>query len=289
MATGRKLWSLALASCVLIGSGCTLYQPRPVTFNVRDGDTGQPVSGAHVRAHYVAFLDFGLVFATIGPQEGLTDGDGNLTLIVDPSKYSFNLRVTADGFPEDSYIGKRIFDGAPRWGKLIPGPWYRPSYDYQIRLYRGPRPTADVTVPDGYRGVVLVRFVTSDHPSDLAGQRTFSYSASPRGVVRINDGGVFEAIGSFSDVQVHYPGGPALPTCVSNSHRSPPGAPADDAIALRFITVDWKQHTWLYMLGTAAEAEAVERTVWPDKNHFDQAAFDRILQSHEAPGNAPRP
>jgi len=65
---------------------------------------------------------------------------------------------------------------------------------------------------------------------------------------------------------------------VPNRHRPiPPSAPSDDAIALRFITPVWKQHIWLYVLGTAAEAEKVERMVWPDRDHFDQAAFDQII------------
>jgi hypothetical protein len=289
MATGRSLQSAALAALVLVGSGCTLYQPRPVTFRVRDGDTGQPIAGARVEAQYWAMLDFGVWFASVGPRDGVTDRDGNLTLVIDPRKWSFHLRVTADGYPEDGDLVPATY-GSPRWDRLMPGPWYSPWDEYQVRLYRGPKPTADVTVPDGYRGAVLVRFAPGGEPPALAGQRAFAYPASPRGVAEIRDGGFFEAVGSYAAIRARYAGRPAFPTYVPGRHGpAPPGAPEGHAVALRFVTPVWEQHTWLYVLGTAAEAEEVERAVWPDPNHFDQAAFDRIVEAHGPPATAPRP
>ena len=41
-----------LAALAVMGTGCSLYQPRPVTFKVRDGDTGLPIAGAQVEANY---------------------------------------------------------------------------------------------------------------------------------------------------------------------------------------------------------------------------------------------
>ena len=38
-------------------------------------------------------------------------------------------------------------------------------------------------------------------------------------------------------------------------------------------------YIWLYVIGTAAQAEAMYRTVWPDNNPFDDAAFKRIVES----------
>jgi len=287
MAIGHWFRAAALVAIVVSGPACTLYQPRPVTFRVRDGDTGQPIARAQVEARYLTKLDFGVWFASVGPREGVTDRDGDLTLVIDPRKSSFHLYVTADAYPENPDFG-RVTRGSPRWDRLVPGPWYSPRDEYEIRLYRGPAPTAEVTFPDGFRGTVLVRFATGGRPASLAGQRTFSYTASPRGMVEVADGGLFEAIGSYTGIRARYTTGAAFPTYVPDRHRPvPAGAPADDAVALRFITPVWEQHTWLYVLGTADEAEAVERAVWPDHNHFDQAAYDRIVKSHEPPAAAP--
>jgi hypothetical protein len=93
-------------------------------------------------------------------------------------------------------------------------------------------------------------------------------------VVNISDGALFESVSSYDGIRVRYGNGPILPTVV----RSLPTT-ADDKVALRFITPDWEHHIWLYVLGTAAEAEGIRRSVWhPDDNHFDKAAFQRIAE-----------
>src|SRR5438477_11407442 len=91
--------SRIFVSLILLAAGCSLYQPRPITYTVRDGDTGRPIEGAKIKANYLTMLDFGVLFASIGPREGITDRDGELTLIIDPDKISCHLSVTADGYP----------------------------------------------------------------------------------------------------------------------------------------------------------------------------------------------
>src|SRR5438045_2443702 len=97
--TMRRILACMAIAHLLISTGCTLYQPRPVTYKVRDGDTGQPIEGAEIKAQYISMLDFGVLFASIGPREGKTDAKGDLTLIIDPDKNSCHLSVTADGYP----------------------------------------------------------------------------------------------------------------------------------------------------------------------------------------------
>ena len=289
MATGESLRAAVIAA-VLLNSGCSLYQPRPVTFHVRDGDTGEPIADAKVQAQYWAMLDFGVWSASVGPRDGATDPNGNLTLVIDPQKYCFRLHVTADGYPEDLAFGRATFGNSPLWARLVPGAWWSLHDEYDVRLFRGKPPTADVTVPDGYRGVVLVRFAQGE-PRLMDGRREFMCAASSLGAAEIADGEFFESIGSYHGIRARYPNATAVPTYVPDRHNGPPpGAPADEAVALRFITPVWEQHIWLYVLGTAAEAEAVERTVWPDHNHFDDAAFQRIVDSHPfSVGSPPHP
>src|SRR4051794_13778756 len=94
----RLLPFVAIAIC-LLGTGCTLYQPRSVTYTVRDGDTGQPIEGAKISFQYLTMFDFGVWYGSIGPREGTTDKDGKLTLIFDPDKVTCHMSLTADGYP----------------------------------------------------------------------------------------------------------------------------------------------------------------------------------------------
>jgi hypothetical protein len=281
--TVRTLKAAGLLALLALGTGCSLYLPRPVTFRVRDRDTGQPVPGARVEANYLTMMDFGSLVASVGPRQGVTDGGGDLALVLDPRHRAFRTRVSADGYPEDPVRGSSWF-GSPRWQRHVPGPRLGVGDEYLIHLFRGPQPTAEVTVPDGYRGVVAVRFGGCDRPPPaLRGRREFAYAVTAGGVVDIPQGGLFENLAAYDGIRVRYGDGPTLPTIGLHGPRpSPPDAtapadPADAAVALRFITPDWERHIWLYVLGTAAEAEAVNRAVWPDDNHFDEAAFERIV------------
>jgi hypothetical protein len=224
-------------------------------------------------------LDFGVLFAAIGPREGVTDRDGNLTLIVDARNDRFWLGVSADDDPEDC-DGPRPSHRCPWWGRLVPGPRFALRDEFQVRLFRCPSPTAEVTVPDGYRGAIVVKFVGCDQPPPVVkGQREFTFTASPHGVVLIAEGAFFESVASYDGIRVRYGNGPTLPTLVEDSDRqTSPATPTGDTVALRFITPVREHHTWLYVLGTAAEAEAIDRSVWPDADHFDEEAFQRIVE-----------
>src|SRR5262249_27992326 len=260
----RFLKFMGIIAVLAIGSGCTLYQPRPVTFSVRDWDTGQPVVGAQVKVDYLAFLDFGLWFASVGPREGVTDKDGNLTLVVDPQKRAFHLNVSADSYVKDG-DGINPWSDPPRWKRYVPGPWYSVRDEYEVRLIRGPRPTADVTFPNGYQGVVVVKFADEDKPTVEPHKRKFCYKASARGLVEIKERALFESAANYDRVHARLEGGSTVPTFDPDRHQPAlPGSPKDDEVALRFVTLEWKDHTWLYVLGTAAEAETVKRSVWPD-------------------------
>lgn len=268
--------SSAVLALLLVGSGCTLYQPRPVTFTVRDGDTGQPVERAEVKTHYLVMFDFGVIFGSIGPQDGVTDRDGKLTLVVDPDKSSYRMWVTADGYPAGELWGH----GSPCWQRRVPGPWYSLWDNYDVQLFRGQQPTACVTLPNDYRGIVLVNFAAESSPPPVPGQRSFSYTASPGGVVTIRETALFQSSRFFGGIRARYQDGFTLRTVVHDSTaETSSDGPSGDVVALRFIWSDG--NTWLYVLGTAAEAKTVEQSVWSDQNHFDESAFDKLVAAHQ--------
>jgi hypothetical protein len=87
-------------------------------------------------------------------------------------------------------------------------------------------------------------------------------------------------VGTFDGIHARYQNGTILPTVVPDRYQAqPPSNPPDDAVALRFVAPKWEDHIWLYVIGTAAESEAMYRTVWPDDNTFNEAAFKRIVES----------
>jgi hypothetical protein len=268
------LRSATVLAILAFGSGCSLYQPRPVTFSVRDGDTGQPIQGAEVRANYLVMLDFGVLFGSVGPMNGVTDRDGNLTMVVDPTHRAFRLTVNAMG-----YSGYGWDFESPHWWKRVPQAWYSLRDEYEVQLFRGPQPTAEVMFPNDYRGVVVVKFAAKSSPPAVPGQRTFSYTASLRGAVEIKETALFQSRYFYEGIRARYEDGFVLPTVERDwSGRGSSNQVADDAVALRHV---WStRNAWLYVLGTAAEAKVVERSVWPDDNHFNDAAFDAIVAAH---------
>lgn len=269
--------TVVLAALLVAGTGCRLYHPRPVTFRVRDGDTGAPVPGATVNASYMAMLDFGVLFASIGPHDGVTDAGGDLPLILDARKPGLWLNVTAADYG-DNLDGTPSYLGAPTWKRLLPGPGLWSPDEYQVRLFHGSRPTAEVALPDGYRGPVVLRFPADGGPP-AGGRRAFAYVASPGGVVEVPHGALFECARHYEGIRARYGAGPPLPTEGTNWHLYvADGLKADD-VALRFIRADWDHHVWLYVLGTHDEAEAARRAVYRGRDGFDEAAFLRLVGS----------
>ena len=126
----------------------------------------------------------------------------------------------------------------------------------------------------------MVKFPAESTLPKVPGQRRFTYTASPRGLVDISETGLFEGVASEDCIRARYHDGTAIP-----NHHDP--KLYDSAIALRHVDTEpfnrkngkGKDHVWLYVLGTAAEAEAVHRSLWQADKPFDSVAFQRIVVS----------
>lgn len=280
----HKVQIAALTTIVLWCSGCTFYQPRPVTFAVRDGDTGLPIPEASVEATYRTMIDFGLPFASFGPRTGKTDSNGDLTLFLDPTKSSFYLRVYATDYQNPNWQGSSI--ESPSWHGLKPRGWLSFSDVYQVQLFRGPMPEADIVLPTDYRGIVVVKFSPESSPPSVPGQRKFTYPASSQGRVEINETALFESSRNFGGIRARYRNGTVFQTVIDEGFGTVTAKErADDAVALRLITVDWANHIWLYVLGTTQVAAVVNRSVYPGEGEgrFDELAFKRIIEGTTFP------
>jgi hypothetical protein len=247
---------------------CSLYVNRPVTFYVRDAETKQPIEGAAIVVKHLRFMEISIPVTGWGPTEGVTDRDGKLTLVIDPYKDRLMMEATAKGYlPEKQYWGDWI---AKRVAPRKPFEW---KNDFVLDLYRAPLGDVDLIFPNDYRGVVLLRFSPTDHPPALPGQRRFRYDVPASGVVEIKQSRLLERPLTYRRIHAHLRDGNTVPTYWPGAVEDPDARldqssdavaqepdPADDAIALRFIEPDWEHDTWIYVLGTKRDADAVKKS-----------------------------
>ncbi len=263
-----RLMTVILAPVLLFQFvGCSFYLPQTVTFRVRDAETKQPLEGADIHTAYMTMLDFGLLFATRGPTSGRTDADGKLTLVLDPTKDWLWIDAEAEGYLPEPHMW-----GASVKKRLVPHGGLAGGSDFVLDMYKNPAGRVDLTVPDGYRGLVLVRFAAADSPPQRFGQRHFKYDLGFDGRVSIRESGLFERVGGYCRIHTCFPDGKELPTIDGDS----PSTLLSTSLALRFITPVWEHHTWVYVLGTKAEADAAMKLLWGDGNHFNEVAFKRM-------------
>lgn len=136
-------------------------------------------------------------------------------------------------------------------------------------MYAGP-PWAEVelVLPVGYRGPVLLRREATDELA--AGRRRYPFAVAPTGHVVVRGPRLLTDTASSPDITARYADGPPLPTDHS------PGT-----IRLRRVTSHGD--TGLYVVGTAADEQAVHDTVYPQKppgsgtRHFDREAYGRLF------------
>jgi hypothetical protein len=258
----------SLVAVVLLHTvGCTLYLNQPVTFRVRDAETKQPIEGAEIRTTYLTMLDFGVLAADWGPKEGVTDADGKVTLFIDPKKDCLEVDASAVGYHPEPHmsrtaIRKRLVSRRGLvWGS-----------DFVLDMYKDPMGRLDLVLPNGYLGPVLIRFAPVDSPPERTGQRHFAYEVGLDGQVAIRESGLFERVSAFGCVHARFRDGIEVPTAEDRS-----GAPIPpNSVALRFITPVWEHHTWVYVIGMKADADAMNEALWGDGNHFNELAFTRL-------------
>jgi hypothetical protein len=165
-----------------LAPGCqALHQYRPVAVLVRDANTHQPIPDAEVRVWYP------MTQPATAPYDscGVTGEDGVARLRAAPyGDASIVLEANAKGY---LYEAKDIPVAAVQ---AIPqGHWFeaveqRPV-SFVLEMYTGPRPTVELVVPAGYRGLVKVAVQTEESVSGAPGQRSFSYTVPPSGEVEV--------------------------------------------------------------------------------------------------------
>ena len=192
-----------LALAVLL-SGCVpIYTNQSYTVTVLDGDTGLPVPNTRVNMYY-----FRSEIDLNGPSDfpsGVTDARGQATLVGTTFEHYWGVETGSN------YLN--------RGGAISPNPAASTATSVQLEIYRLPKPSLTLVIPDGFHGPVLIN---PDGPGETMsftpGQRQFTFQVPPSGRALFKAPRVF--IGSL---------GPNF------------GMHQIDNVAVRFVTVDGRE------------------------------------------------
>ena len=188
------------ALLLTLGSGCLALQPdRPVLVLARDAETHKPITGAVVRVSYPpACAPSG------GPaaSSGYTGSDGVAHLWASPLEDAgVVVEAVSDGYLyETKSLAAEAARAIPQ-GRPLEMVDQRPP-TVVLDMYTEPRPTVELVVPAGYRGLVKAEVRVHDEAWDGGPQahwwesaaakargplrqRLFRYDVGPSGVVEV--------------------------------------------------------------------------------------------------------
>jgi hypothetical protein len=161
---------------------------------VKDADTGEPLPGAEVRLSYPR-TDSPLA---PGDQFGTTGADGVALLRAAPyGDTGVVVGAAAKGYmPEEQFLSiKALEEAGP--ARVI------------LAVYSGPRPTVELVLPMGYRGVVHADVHIDEEAPCPRGQRCFRFEVPPSGVVQVSGPALLRRVDS-PDFRARYTDGPPL-------------------------------------------------------------------------------
>lgn len=256
----KRVISLVFAVLVQANCGCGVFRERrPMTVQVLDGDTREPVGGATVRVSYPNMLDF----TAPRPTEATTDRNGLATLRVADYRWHWVRADHSDYRVSDDFrLDATEFRELPKRGDG------RVKHTFLAYSNSTPRPTVELVVPNGYRGPVKIRYETEEQPT--AGRRSFKFQVSPTGHVTIR-GPRLVAERPKPDFAVAYEDGTAI-----SSHGSQ-DRPGQDA----FRWVHCGTDSDLYVIGTEADDAGLHARVHDrlGENHWgtNRKKYETVL------------
>jgi hypothetical protein len=162
--------------------GCQACYPyRQVSVLVRDAETKKPIAGAEVQISYL------LAESSFAPwnSSGNTGENGKVQLRAAPyGELGVEVETLAAGYlKEDKTLPVAAVKAAE------PAHFWESSDRHPlavvVEMYAEPRPVVELVVPTGYRGQIKVAIQVLDEAADHPGQRSFTYTVSPSGVVDI--------------------------------------------------------------------------------------------------------
>ncbi len=259
------------APCTFL-PGCIAFPSyQPVDVLVLDAETGNPLSNATVSVRYPRG---GLpVLNTPKDISASTDRCGRATLRVAEYFGGVAWEIIAQ-----NYIALRF---GPMSRRRIPEELEiatEEHTDHQeviIRIYRQPKPTITVFVPEGYRGPLKLDLPpTSSFVQGAIGRREFTFEASQTGYVRI-DAAPLLLRSLPKDVIVRFADGTQIPFLAMCRD--------DERVTLRRMG-DFGNR-WLFMIGTRADEDMMRRVLFEriDDPHLGLRLIPEALDALFAP------
>ena len=217
--------------------GChALYRDRPVSVLVRDAETKAPIPGAEVQ---IASASGHLPKVTAAT----TAGDGVARLKVNPTaEIAYTVLVDAAGYLSDEQdVSVEALRG------ITPAGGDSPTPTLVVEVFAGPRPTVELVVPTGYRGVLRAQVHGREDAPYPPGQRTFSYAVPANGAVEVVGPPVF-LHGLAPDIRARYADG----TPLSRDAK-------DNEVGLRWVNREGDEH--IFVVGTRAEWDDLRKSL----------------------------
>ena len=242
----RSLMVVMLTAPCTFLPGCIAFPSyQPVDVLVLDAETGNPLSNATVSVTYAR----GVLVLTIPKEISVnTDMCGRATLRVTDYHGGVFWEITAQNY---------IALGFPVSYRHIPEELEIATEEHTdhkeviIRLYRQPKPTITVIVPEGYRGPLKLDLPpTSSFVQGAIGRREFTAEASQTGYVRI-DATPLLLRPHLKDFIVRYADGTQIRTRSFDD---------DERVILRWIGIFGNR--WLLMIGTRADKDMLRRVLY---------------------------
>jgi hypothetical protein len=241
-----KRWPMRCLACLALAltPGCQpFYSYRPMPIVVRDAETGQPISGA------IAHVSYPLVHPTQAPYDSVdkTVGDGIAHVQATPyGPAAVLLEVHAPG-----YMNEERTLSIESIAAIQPAGWFehvdqrKPTVT--VALYAEPRPSVELVLPVGFRGVIKAEIKTEANASMPPGLRHFSFSVPPNGNVELAGPPLMDRVAPV-DYRARYVDGPE----VSRDAK---------AMEVGFWGLTAEEHHLTFLVGTRDEFERARRAL----------------------------
>ncbi len=234
-------------------AGCHTLQPStPLTVHVRDAETQAPVPGATVR-----LWRFGS-HAEDREQSYTTGADGDAVAhLAPPDEGGVMVGVTSpDYLTNQTTLPNELVDALSSAKPFHP--YKGAPLVFTFDVYKGPRPTAELVIPTGFRGLIKAEVRVVPNGSWPAGQRVFSYTVPPTGVVDVSGPQIFNLAGVGPDFVAKLEDGTLLP-------KNPPKG---EDVGLRWV-IRKGPTTYYYVVGTAADLAAQRSVLGHDSSYSE--------------------
>lgn len=261
-----------LPGCISIAS----HSYETVDVRVLDAETNDPISNATVSITY----GHGEEIVLNQPENVAVTTDGHGRAILEITEY-IDTGVVAWEVSAGAYISRYAGD---TFSGRVPDEFLKVGTDHdapleaEIQLYRAPRPSVTIVVPDGYRGPLKIEHEPKpDWVQEAIGRRNFEFSASDDGYVFVEASRLL-ARGVFGRASARYTDGTRIQRIYTFYEPE-----KDNDIGLRAIGT-FPRYRDLYVIGTKSDEDSLRAMIYPPQHQgeLNMEALETIFKAHHS-------